>query len=184
MKKTDNYSLPQWEKQDFIKMEDFNDLTQKTDAALKANADATATGLNAEIAARGEADAALQAALTAAVGTTGYNCRMIAGSYTGTDTVGAENPTTLDCGFAPVLAIICAPPSNYNAVLPTVLFRPYTKVSLGRSASNTAEFLELSWGDTSLSWYSSGSRPAAQFNSGDTVYSYVILGYDKTAEDA
>ncbi len=84
MKKTDNYSLPQWEKQDFIKMEDFNDLTQKTDAALKANADATVTGLNAEIAARGEADAALQAALTAAVGTTGYNCRMIAGSYTGT----------------------------------------------------------------------------------------------------
>ena len=58
MKKTDNYSLPQWEKQDFIKMEDFNDLTQKTDAALKANADATATGLNAEIAARGEAVAA------------------------------------------------------------------------------------------------------------------------------
>ena len=39
MKKTDNYSLPQWEKQDFIKMEDFNDLTQKTDAALKAAVD-------------------------------------------------------------------------------------------------------------------------------------------------
>ena len=89
MKKTDNYSLPQWEKQDFIKMEDFNDLTQKTDAALKANADATATGLNAEIAARSEADAALQAALTAAVGTTGYNCRMIAGSYTGTGRSGS-----------------------------------------------------------------------------------------------
>ena len=71
MKKTDNYSLPQWEKQDFIKMEDFNDAFGKTDAALKANADATATGLNAETAARGEADAALQAALTAAVGTTG-----------------------------------------------------------------------------------------------------------------
>ena len=55
MKKTDNYSLPQWEKQDFIKMEDFNDAFGKTDAALKANADATATGLNAEIAARSEA---------------------------------------------------------------------------------------------------------------------------------
>ena len=36
MKKTDNYSLPQWEKQDFIKMEDFNDAFGKTDAALKA----------------------------------------------------------------------------------------------------------------------------------------------------
>ncbi len=51
--KTDNYSLPQWEKQDFIKMEDFNDAFGKTDAALKANADATATGLRAETAARG-----------------------------------------------------------------------------------------------------------------------------------
>ena len=53
MKKTDNYSLPQWEKQDFIKMEDFNDLTQKTDAALKAHdtalgEKATATALAAE----------------------------------------------------------------------------------------------------------------------------------------
>ena len=96
MKKTDNYSLPQWEKQDFIKMEDFNDAFGKTDAALKANADATATGLRAEIAARGEADAALQAALTAAVGTTGYNCRMIAGSYTGTVTftVSVDKATT------------------------------------------------------------------------------------------
>ena len=36
MKKTDNYSLPQWEKQDFIKMEDFNDLTQKTVAVASA----------------------------------------------------------------------------------------------------------------------------------------------------
>ena len=55
MKKTDNYSLPQWEKQDFIKMEDFNDAFGKTDAALKANADATATGLRAETAAGGAA---------------------------------------------------------------------------------------------------------------------------------
>ena len=56
MKKTDNYSLPQWEKQDFIKMEDFNDAFGKTDAALKANADAAnraadAESVNAQIAA-------------------------------------------------------------------------------------------------------------------------------------
>ena len=40
MKRTANYALPTWEKSDFIQMSDFNDLTQKTDAALKANADA------------------------------------------------------------------------------------------------------------------------------------------------
>ena len=76
MKKTDNYSLPQWEKQDFIKMEDFNDAFGKTDAALKANADATATGLNAETAARGEADAAHFAAQCALL------CVKTVGKYT------------------------------------------------------------------------------------------------------
>lgn len=34
MKKTDNYSLPQWEKQDFIKMEDFNDAFSSIEQAL------------------------------------------------------------------------------------------------------------------------------------------------------
>ena len=39
MKRTTNYALPTWEKSDFIQMSDFNDLTQKTDAALKAAVD-------------------------------------------------------------------------------------------------------------------------------------------------
>ena len=36
MKRTPNYDLPNWEKADPIKMDDFNDLTAKLDAALKA----------------------------------------------------------------------------------------------------------------------------------------------------
>ena len=58
METTTNYKLPQWVKADQIKMQDFNAAFSALDTALKANADATATGLNAEIAARGEADAA------------------------------------------------------------------------------------------------------------------------------
>ena len=42
MKRTTNYALPTWEKSDFIQMSDFNDLTHKLDAALKAGADAQA----------------------------------------------------------------------------------------------------------------------------------------------
>ena len=72
MKKTDNYSLPQWEKQDFIKMEDFNDAFGKTDAALKAHdtalgEKAAATALAAEAENRSAALAALQTALSAAI---------------------------------------------------------------------------------------------------------------------
>ena len=42
MEKTTNYQLPKWEKSDFIKMDDFNDMTQKLDAALKAQSDTIA----------------------------------------------------------------------------------------------------------------------------------------------
>ena len=48
MGKTANYGLPKWEKSDFIQMSDFNDLTHKLDAALKANADAAAGKAEAE----------------------------------------------------------------------------------------------------------------------------------------
>ena len=39
MKRTTNYSLPTWEKSDFIQMSDFNDLTHKLDTALKSHDD-------------------------------------------------------------------------------------------------------------------------------------------------
>ena len=39
---TTNYQLPKWEKTDRVQMKDFNDMTAKIDAALKANADAIA----------------------------------------------------------------------------------------------------------------------------------------------
>ena len=42
MEKTTNYQLPKWEKNDFIKMDDFNDMTAKLDAALKTQSDAIA----------------------------------------------------------------------------------------------------------------------------------------------
>ena len=94
MKKTDNYSLPQWEKQDFIKMEDFNDAFGKTDAALKAHdtalgEKATATALAAEAENRSAALAALQASLAAAIGSGGKTCRIFTGSYTGTGRSGS-----------------------------------------------------------------------------------------------
>ena len=174
MKKTDNYSLPQWEKQDFIKMEDFNDAFGKTDAALKANADATATGLNAEIAARGEADAALQAALTAAVGTTGYNCRMIAGSYTGTGSTSVSIPTP----FYPVLAFV----QSAGMATAFCLFRSADTVQNNKDFGvGDGKSLTVTWGARQLSWVcSSGGTMSSTYagNSKNVEYHYVIVGFD------
>ena len=64
MEKTTNYQLPKWEKNDFIKMDDFNDMTAKLDAALKTQSDAIAgkaggedlTAVRQEVAAAREAN--------------------------------------------------------------------------------------------------------------------------------
>ena len=192
MKKTDNYSLPQWEKQDFIKMEDFNDLTQKTDAALKANADATATGLNAEIAARGEADAAeaenrsaadaaLQASLAAAIGSGGKTCRIFTGSYTGTGTSAAANPVSIACPFYPVLVVAQADGANR----PLIFFRKEEIMTGQQDFGLINNTLHITWGNDSVVWYSGSSGSSAAEYGGSTrgkVYSYVVLGYDDAAE--
>ena len=181
MKKTDNYSLPQWEKQDFIKMEDFNDAFGKTDAALKAhdtalkaNADATATGLRAETAARGEADAALQVALTAAVGTTGYNCRMIAGSYTGTGRSGSGNPTVIVTGFRPLVLVL----TSKNGTFVRIRHTDATFADHDFSGGNVSN--QMTWGADRISWYNTVSSSAneRQANESGVTYYYLVLGCD------
>ena len=102
MKRTTNYALPTWEKSDFIKMSDFNDLTQKTDAALKANADA------AQALQSGKADAQTVSALAKNLGAAGHNCRVAFGEYTGTSMTGADNPNVLNFDFYPVLLVVAS----------------------------------------------------------------------------
>ena len=178
MKKTDNYSLPQWEKQDFIKMEDFNDAFGKTDAALKANADAAATGLNAEIAARGEAIAALGKNLGAA----GHNCRIAFGSYTGTGATDAANPNTLQFDFYPVLVLIGDTKATSAPRNPTVFLRDRIKVCADPAGGNG--LLVATWSDNALSWYCRSDNAYYKLNGSGELYRYAVIGYDKAKEEA
>ena len=189
MKKTDNYSLPQWEKQDFIKMEDFNDAFSKTDAALKANADATATGLRAETAARGEAVAAeaenrsvALAALSKNLGAAGHNCRIAFGSYTGTGTTGETSPNTLQFDFYPVLVLIGDTKATSAPRNPTVFLRDRIKVCADPAGGNG--LLVATWSDNALSWYCRSDNDYYQLNGKGEVYRYAVIGYDKAKEES
>ena len=70
MNTTTNYTLPQWEKSDPIKMSDFNDLTHKLDTALKSHDDtlntkadtSAVTAVQQEVAAAREANCLLKLA--------------------------------------------------------------------------------------------------------------------------
>ena len=179
MKKTDNYSLPQWEKQDFIKMEDFNDLTRKTDAALKAHdtalgEKAAATALAAEAENRSAALAALQTALSAAIGSGGKTCRIFTGSYTGTGSSSVSIPTP----FYPVLAFV----QSAGMATALCLFRSADTVQNNKDFGvGDGKSLTVTWGARQLSWVcSSGGTMSSIYagNSKNVEYHYVIVGFD------
>ena len=179
MKKTDNYSLPQWEKQDFIKMEDFNDAFGKTDAALKAHdtalaEKATATALAAEAENRSAALAALQASLAAAIGSGGKTCRIFTGSYTGT----GSTSVSISTPFYPVLAFV----QSAGMATALCLFRSADTVQNNKDFGvSDGKSLTVTWGARQLSWVcSSGGTMSSTYagNSKNVEYHYVIVGFD------
>jgi len=91
MKRTTNYALPTWEKSDFIQMSDFNDLTHKLDAALKAGADAQAALQEMVNAVKSTAEGAYSS----------KNKPYTAGSYTGNGST-----QTITLGFKPSFLIV------------------------------------------------------------------------------
>ena len=178
MKKTDNYSLPQWEKQDFIKMEDFNDAFGKTDAALKAHdtalgEKAAATALAAEAENRSAALAALQTALSAAIGSGGKTCRIFTGSYTGTGTTSVSIPTP----FYPVLAFV----QSAGMATAFCLFRSADTVQNNKDFGvGDGKSLTVTWGARQLSWVCSSGGTMSSTSAGNSKnveYHYVIVGF-------
>ena len=170
MQHTQNYQLSRWEKDDRIMMEDFNADNEKIDAALKANADATATGLRAEADARAAADSTASELLTTLHQTVTKSklCRIKYGSYTGNGKSPTQaSPKSLSCGFYPLAFIIF-----YNGY-PCLLIRGQTTLYDHWSDSAT-----VTWNDSGLSWYVPSSRGNA-FNDSGAAYNYLILGCDK-----
>lgn len=163
MNKTTNFDLPQWVKEDPIKMQDFNAAFASIDAALKAEGDA-----------RSEADGTAAERITALAQAiaNGKICRIKYGSYTGNGTYGAANAVSIECGFYPLLVMVSSSSSSHYWAV-----RGFDKFYYNNNREN-----EMTWGDTGVSWYypqddqyypPSGN----QMNAVDTTYYYLVLGY-------
>lgn len=163
MKRTTNYDLPTWEKDDFIRMQDFNDLTGKLDAALKSGADATAEKAD------GTATQRALSSLQSSIGTTGKNCRIVYGSYVGDGKYGAkEAPTSLSFDFCPAAVLVGA---DYGSQVTCMVRGAKYAPSLSGSTMN------LTWTDNGVSWWYNGNN-AGQQNNAATTYYYIALGYE------
>ena len=156
MNKTQNYHLPQWVRDDQIRMDDFNAAFAAVDAALKSGADSIAAILQSKL------------------------CRIACGSYTGTGTGGSAHPSTLSCGFYPVLLIITTM-DQYNNINRVVAMRGISQFTSGVGNRHN----NITWNDRGVSWYPSMADDTyynacdVQLNTAGTVYQYLLLGLDQ-----
>lgn len=164
METTTNYKLPQWVKEDPIKMQDFNAAFQTIDETLKAAADATAE--KADAATVQQTVAALQTAL----GSSGKTCRISSGSYAGNGKTGQSNPSSLTFDFTPVLVVIIRKSSPGTH---TLFVRPNGYGPMGDTMGT------ITWGEKKVSWYCQNPQVAGdvQMNMSGSDYYYVGLGY-------
>ena len=159
---TTNYELNQW------LSTDFNADNAKLDAAL-----ADLAGQVTE-----KADADDLGALSGAVAEHTIqlerkgNCQVVFGTYTGTGTAGSASPNTLTFAHKPVLITLRRRITDGDSSRPILLrdadtFYAYEGVENSRNI--------LTWGETSVSWYSPGERANYQYNTQNTQYVYAAL---------
>ena len=128
--------------------------------ALNANTKA----VEAELAALEAADAALLTAM----GTHGHTCRIATGSYTGTGGYGSGSKKTLSFDFKP-LAVFVSFGTRY-----LLLVRP-----IGHAyPDHDGYYVDITWGDRSVSWYSTFSADT-HMNKSNTQYQYFAIGYEE-----
>ena len=97
--------------------------------------------------------------------------KIVFGSYVGTGTKGSQNPTTINFDARPLLVIVNSQKDNYQN-------HASVMVRMGANAEGHNTTLNsVSWGDSSVSYWSSGSTATAgtQYNASDETYSYVAL---------
>ena len=165
---TTNYELNQWLSTDQVLRTDFNADNAKLDTALAdleedVSEKASQTALDAL--------SSTVAGHTAAIAALG-NCQIVFGTYTGTGTAGSAAPNTLTFSHKPVLITLRRRITDGDSSRPILLrdadtFYAYEGVENSRNI--------LTWGETSVSWYSPGERANYQYNTQNTQYVYAAL---------
>ena len=158
MKRTINYDLPTWEKDDFIRMQDFNDLTGKLDAALKSGADAQTALQNAIKAVKATAENAYSSA----------NKPYVAGSYTGNG-----GTQTVDLGFKPRFLVISRGFDKGDYSADYALFAG-TPEQIDSWMAKVVSITDTGF-TVKMATYNTSTCPQLWLNTGGKTYSYLAL---------
>lgn len=177
MKYTTNYKLPQWVESDRILMTDFNQAMERIDAGLQSKASGESVTELAE-----SVDSRLTA-ITANLGSSGKNCRIAYGSYTGTGTYGSSGPNQLTFPFVPRLVwVVHGEHSDINgsSTFDSMMLCDPVPAAYGGEAD-----MDVSWGEKSVEWNICGSSTSSsraaemQYNRSGWTYYWVAIGTDE-----
>lgn len=158
MKRTTNYDLPTWEKDDFIRMQDFNDLTGKLDTALKSGADAQTALQNAIKAVKATAENAYSSA----------NKPYVAGSYTGNG-----GTQTVDLGFKPRFLVISRGFDKGDYSADYALFAG-TPEQIDSWMAKVVSITDTGF-TVKMATYNTSTCPQLWLNTGGKTYSYIAF---------
>ena len=158
MKRTINYDLPTWEKDDFIRMQDFNDLTGKLDTALKSGADAQTALQNAIKAVKATAENAYSSA----------NKPYVAGSYTGNG-----GTQTVDLGFKPRFLVISRGFDKGDYSADYALFAG-TPEQIDSWMAKVVSITDTGF-TVKMATYNTSTCPQLWLNTGGKTYSYIAF---------
>lgn len=179
MTKTVNCNLNQWEATDPIRRADFNADNAAIDAALAEKAEKSAvTAVESALNSYKTSNNAAVAAVSAALGSGGSNCRIATGSYVGDGTYGPDNPTSLTFPFVPTWVMIaeCGMGINTAPAEANICFllRP-----MQGATSTYTKALQVTWSGKSVSWYCKSTVSNAQMaqnNNESYTYYWIALG--------
>ena len=105
--------------------------------------------------------------------------KIAVGSYVGTGKNGASTPNRLTFPFAPKIVIIVADAQGciYGGTI--FLYGQTQSGNMSNSVNNNGSAyvsrVTLSWGENSVSWYST-YYPEVQMNLSDVTYRYLVIG--------
>ena len=206
MTKTKKYNLNQWEPADPIRRTDFNADNAAIDAALAGNARALSdykTANDAAVAKKADKTALIAleqsmdddlaaqsqqlggeiAALAAALGSGGGNCRVFSGSYIGTGSTTTSTKISIETPLYPVLVLV----QSADMSKAVRFLRGEDSMRGQQDFSLTNSMLTVSWSDNAVSWRVTNNATGDTLsiragNVEDTAYYYAAFGYTPAQE--
>ena len=102
------------------------------------------------------------------------NCKIATGSYVGTGTYGASNPTSLTFEFQPLMILLDPGEIEVTNSVPRYYFL-YRSCSSFSACKSSGSVLPVTWSANGASWYAT-LNALQQFNTKGQTYHYLAIG--------